>query len=292
MFGIEQLEAFVATVDAGSFSSAARVLGKAQSVVSQHIMNLEIDCGVELFDRHGRYPVLTEHGTKLLSHARATLLQHKRLQHTASTLFLNQPSEICIALDEGIPVHNILPTMQQLAQQFPDIQLELLSASSKDIIDMVESGRATTGLVFSELDIPHGIDFECIGAVKFDIFVAATHPLGASVAAHMDILRLHRQLLIRSRNVATSSFQQAISPDIWYADNYYILLELTVEGYGWCLLPEHIAESAVKSGKLVRVPTEFERLGWLANIDVIQHQRHSSLPIYQQLRFLLREQIG
>ncbi|WP_407074468.1 LysR family transcriptional regulator, partial [Psychrobacter sp. CAL346-MNA-CIBAN-0220] len=54
MYSIEQLEAFVLTVNTGSFSSAARSLNKAQSVVSQHVINLEIDCNSELFDRSGR----------------------------------------------------------------------------------------------------------------------------------------------------------------------------------------------------------------------------------------------
>ncbi|KKL13509.1 hypothetical protein LCGC14_2525030, partial [marine sediment metagenome] len=43
MFSIDQLHAFIATVEAGSFSAAARRLSKVQSVVSQHIINLEID---------------------------------------------------------------------------------------------------------------------------------------------------------------------------------------------------------------------------------------------------------
>ena len=56
---MEQLEAFVAAAAQGSFSGAARALGKAQSAVSTQISNLEIDLGVELFDRTGRNPVLT-----------------------------------------------------------------------------------------------------------------------------------------------------------------------------------------------------------------------------------------
>ena len=73
MFSIEQLQAFVATVEAGSFSAAARGLSKAQSVISQHIINLEIDCNATLFERTGRYPQLTEAGKQLLPQAKAVL---------------------------------------------------------------------------------------------------------------------------------------------------------------------------------------------------------------------------
>ncbi|MGS0729045.1 LysR family transcriptional regulator, partial [Shewanella sp. 0m-11] len=56
MLTIEQLYSFVTTVEAGSFSAAARKLGKVQSAISQHIINLEIDTNQTLFDRSHRYP--------------------------------------------------------------------------------------------------------------------------------------------------------------------------------------------------------------------------------------------
>lgn len=62
MLTTEQLEAFVASVETGSFSAAARQLGKVQSGISQQIMNLELDTGLQLFDRSGRYPQLTALG--------------------------------------------------------------------------------------------------------------------------------------------------------------------------------------------------------------------------------------
>lgn len=49
-FSIEQLQAFVASAEQGSFSAAARHLGKAQSVVSAAIANLEADLNLSLFD--------------------------------------------------------------------------------------------------------------------------------------------------------------------------------------------------------------------------------------------------
>jgi DNA-binding transcriptional LysR family regulator len=47
-----------------SFFSAARLLSKVQSAISQHIISLKIDCGVELFDRSGLYPRLTSQGER------------------------------------------------------------------------------------------------------------------------------------------------------------------------------------------------------------------------------------
>tara|TARA_R110002167_G_scaffold93081_1_gene249664 strand:+ start:423 stop:1298 length:876 start_codon:yes stop_codon:yes gene_type:complete len=288
MFSIEQLQAFVATVETGSFSAAARRLGKVQSVTSQHIINLEIDCNTTLFTRTGRYPKLTDAGKKLLPQAQALLSQHQRLKNSALALSENTPTEITIALDEGIPFKTITNTISELEVKYPHITLEFLSASSLDIIDMLSNEQALTGVVFSELAIPNYLDFECIGAVKFDLYIAKSHPLANQMCENIDGLRMYRQLLIRSRNTQTSSFQLKISPDIWYADNYFLLLELVLQGHGWCLLPDHVATESLQNGKLVKLPLEFKEMGWLANVDVLQHQRHSSLEVFKVLRNLLR----
>jgi hypothetical protein len=58
---LEQLKTLLVAAQAGPFGGGAQ-LGKAQSAVSTAIANLEIDLGLELFDRSGRYPVLTEAG--------------------------------------------------------------------------------------------------------------------------------------------------------------------------------------------------------------------------------------
>ncbi len=56
---LDQLRTFIAAAEAGSFSAAGRSLGRAQSVVSQTVANLEAQLSVPLFDRSARYPTLT-----------------------------------------------------------------------------------------------------------------------------------------------------------------------------------------------------------------------------------------
>src|SRR6476661_10512161 len=59
---LEQLRTLRAVAEAGSFSAAARKLGRVQAAVSQSIDRLEAQLGLRLFDRTGRVPRLTEHG--------------------------------------------------------------------------------------------------------------------------------------------------------------------------------------------------------------------------------------
>ncbi len=68
---LDQLRVFLTVVDVGSFAGAARKLGRATSVVSYAIANLESQLGVSLFDREStRKPQLTEAGRTVLAEAR------------------------------------------------------------------------------------------------------------------------------------------------------------------------------------------------------------------------------
>lgn len=68
-----QLRSFVAVVEHGSFSAAARMLGVSQPAVTMQVQALESDVGATLLDRKYRGVELTEAGKTLLPHARAVI---------------------------------------------------------------------------------------------------------------------------------------------------------------------------------------------------------------------------
>src|SRR6266849_1705152 len=83
---LDQLRTFIAAADEGSFSAAGRRLRRAQSVVSQTLANLEGQLGVKLFDRSGRFPVLTNQGRALLVDARTVAGDVDRFKARAKSL--------------------------------------------------------------------------------------------------------------------------------------------------------------------------------------------------------------
>ncbi len=68
---LDQIAVFLAIVESGSFAAAARKLGRATSVISYAVANLESLLGVTLFERAGaRKPQLTDAGRAILSDSR------------------------------------------------------------------------------------------------------------------------------------------------------------------------------------------------------------------------------
>lgn len=70
---LDLLRTFVAVADLNTFAAAAVAVCRTQSAVSQQMQRLEQLVGKELFARHGRNKLLTEHGIQLLSYARKIL---------------------------------------------------------------------------------------------------------------------------------------------------------------------------------------------------------------------------
>ncbi len=70
-FDWNQVRAFLATVEEGSFSGAARVLKTTQPTIGRQISDLEAKLSVTLVERSVRGPTLTEAGRDLLDHVRA-----------------------------------------------------------------------------------------------------------------------------------------------------------------------------------------------------------------------------
>lgn len=80
----EALLAFAEAAALGSFSAAARKLGKRQSTISEAIGNLEIDLGLTLFDRGTRQPTLTEAGRAMLAQVRRVLEAGEQMDRQAA----------------------------------------------------------------------------------------------------------------------------------------------------------------------------------------------------------------
>src|SRR5574337_809683 len=83
---INQLRAFVAVCDQGSFSGAARKLRRAQSAISHAIKALESAFDVELFERNTRKAQLTAAGRSLLPDARAVISRTEEMKNRAGAI--------------------------------------------------------------------------------------------------------------------------------------------------------------------------------------------------------------
>ncbi|MBY6195933.1 LysR family transcriptional regulator [Vibrio hangzhouensis] len=125
MYSDEQLRVFETVVEYGSFSSAARSLGRTQASVSLLMARFESELGYQVFDRSGKRVELNKAGQKLyrLCQRRADVL--RRLTNIAKSLHDNIETEVKLYLDECFPSHSIAGVLEQFHFRFPHTHIKM-----------------------------------------------------------------------------------------------------------------------------------------------------------------------
>lgn len=97
------LKALLLAIETGSISAAARTLGKKQPQVSQWISDLEIDLGVNIFQRSGNKTKLTQAGEQRLPYLTHTMIQFDKFVQSAELLANQEPTLLTIGIENYIP---------------------------------------------------------------------------------------------------------------------------------------------------------------------------------------------
>lgn len=238
---LDALTAFVEAASQGSFSAAARQLGKRQSTISEAIANLEIEYGVQLFDRTHHTPHLTHAGRILLQHAQRVLLANDSLSRCASELAQGRQLEMTIAISDIYQADGFTRMMALVHQRTPELALECLIAEDADVVWSVEQGRAHIGLLAAMASYPaHIRHFTLEETSEVVLVVAPGHALARLKHVRAADLAHHRELRIQSFE---KSNVQPRSNACWSTSHYLVLLEMVLAGYGWARLPKWLVEN-------------------------------------------------
>lgn len=143
---ITQLRSFVAVVDLGSFSAAARDTGLSQPAVTMQIQGLESDLGATLLERRYRKVELTEAGRALLPFARRVISELEKAREEIVRLSDTVGGHLELAVSTT-PGQYILPRLLgSFLRAYPEVTVSLRVYDSADVVSRVESGEAHVGM--------------------------------------------------------------------------------------------------------------------------------------------------
>ncbi|MDM0039094.1 LysR family transcriptional regulator [Variovorax sp. J22G21] len=259
-FSSDTVEVFLAVIDRGSFSAAARSLGRVPSAVSMTIAHLEAELALPLFDRSGREPRPTAAARSLEPQARLLAAQLKALQVQALGLTQGLENHLTLAIAPELLSAPWSAPLAALAQEHPLLEVEVLAAPQADALEMLHTGRAQLALVFERPSIDGREGFQEVGSELLVAVIAPNHPV--FVAAGRRLREQHltntRQMVVAGRDLASSDPRLVFARHIWRSDNAQAALSLIKAGVGWGWLPRSFAQPHVAAGELVEI--EFENL--------------------------------
>lgn len=252
---LDQLRIFLTIVDTGSFAGAARTLGRAVSVISYGIANLEAQLGVSLFDREGtRKPQLTVAGRALLAEARTIAQGVDGLRAKVKGLLDGLEAEVDLAVDVMVPPERLATVLRGFASEFPTVQLRLHVEALGAISAMVLARTATIGISGPlAAEVPE-IDGKVAGATLLVPVAAPDHPLCRMTEIHPGAGRDYIQLVLSDRSGTTAGRDfGVVSSKTWRLADLGAKHALLREGIGWGNMPLPMIEGDLAAGTLVRL---------------------------------------
>ncbi|WP_085600497.1 LysR family transcriptional regulator [Pseudomonas sp. B10(2017)] len=282
-FSLEQLQVFVGAVQAGSFSAAARRLGRTQSTVSAAISNLETDLGVQLFDRSSRIPKLTAAGHKLLLRAEGILERCYALEGSADSLAGQVEATLTLAIE--VPYGPLIPPFKGFDQAFPFVDLLIRHPVHGDVSEMILAGEADLGVTFAQPDYPPELAFQQLGKLIMTHVCKPGFALARQCPVSFADLNAHRRLAFAAHADKLPSSEYLRAGQLWQAESYLALVEMVRAGLGWATLPRQLVQRELESGQLVELQLEaYPHTDWLVGVDLLWHRKRQPGPAARYLR--------
>ncbi|MFK8330746.1 LysR family transcriptional regulator [Pseudomonas sp. BJa5] len=255
-FSSDNIELFLAVLDGGSFSAAARALGRVPSAVSMAIGNLEAELGFALFERSHRETRPTALARALEPHARLIAAQLGQLQVHALELSQGLESTLSISVVPDIDHGPLLAAITRISERYPLLQVEVLSAPQEEALHLLHSGRVSLCLAFAGLAVDPQQRFQNIGMESLVATISPHHPAlqgQPRQIAYLEDLVNVRQIVVASRDLPISDTRALIGKAHWRTDSLAMALEMVEAGLGWGDFPLSRVAPLLAAGRLLRL---------------------------------------
>lgn len=232
----DQLIIFITVMETGSFSAAARQLGKVPSAISMSIANLEIDLDLNLFERVGREPLPTPQAQSLYEKSKQLLIEMKQWKQHAFALSSGLESHLNIVVVSELLHTRWTDYIVLLEQQFPELQINIFSTPQEDALHLLMTQAADLAFMFEREQLQSSEQFV---ELKREILVpvAARHsPLAESDQVSFEQILQNRQIVVASRDRQIKP-ELLFSKHYWRTDNHHSACSMIKQGLGWGVLP-------------------------------------------------------
>ncbi|MGE0766226.1 MAG: LysR family transcriptional regulator [Hyphomicrobiaceae bacterium] len=133
------LRAFLAVVETGSVTSAARLLNRTQAAVSLQIKRLEDTLGQPLFERGHKRLSLAPAGEQLIGFAQRLVAMNDEVVETMTTPSFE--GEVRLGLPVDLIVTYATPILRRFNTKWPGVRVTLIASNSQELVEDLQRGH-------------------------------------------------------------------------------------------------------------------------------------------------------
>src|SRR5436190_9211140 len=249
---LEQWQALVAVVDAGSYAQAAEQLHKSQSSVTYLVQKLESLLDVKAFEIKGRKAALTAQGQLLYRRAKVLLDEATGIEKAAKSASAGWEAEIRVAAEMIFPAWVLLKCFDKLNAESPHTRLEYYETVIAGTNEALLTGRAD--LAITPI-IPQGFTGALLMPLRMILVAHPDHPLhklGRPLT--LRDLRAHRQLVVRETDALRATKTQIEATQRWTVSHMSTAIFAASMGFGYGWYPEERIRGELQRGSLKPLP--------------------------------------
>lgn len=247
-----QLRYFLAVVETGSFTKAAKRVFVTQPTLSAGIKKLETGLGSKLFDRTSRRVFLTESGTRFVPHAKSILYQLNLAEADIKSTRHSQVLRLGILMTISSSVASSILTA--FNREVSGLIIELFEGTEQEIQNKLDEGKIDIALTIVRPTLKQ----EKISLYKegYSVALADHHPLAkkdvihpAEFAGELTIVRSRCEILSETSRFFTD---HNVRPRLVYNTNQdERALSMVAAGIGFTTMPDHYTMEGVKRVKMI-----------------------------------------
>lgn len=194
-----QIRYFLAVVDAGQVSAAARALNVSQSAVTLSIKDMEGMLGTALFDRLPTGLRLTKAGQKFQHHAQEIAASFEAAVKSVEADGTAISGTVRLGMSWTLSSYFAFPVIEQFSRQHPQISVELTEAPREVLEQSLVDGELDVALILtSNLTKDIGLKSRTFHRSRRRLWVSAGHPLAKQKRITLADVAKHSYAVLRS----------------------------------------------------------------------------------------------
>jgi DNA-binding transcriptional LysR family regulator len=243
-FTIRQLRYFVAAAESGTVSGAALALSISQSAVTEAIRDLELDLGVQLFDRHPRGLDITQKGHQFLRHAQGILSSIADARQALASDAERISGRLHIGVTSLVAGYVLSDILARFRRANPAVEVTALEDSGDYLEHLLIGGELDVAvMVTSALRDRMALQTEILEVSPYQLWLPNGHPLTEATSVAIEDLVGEPMIMLRLDEIeeATRSLLGAFGarPRVAFRTrSVEAVRSLVATGAGIALLPE------------------------------------------------------
>ena len=294
-FDLQQLQAFVAVAERGSFRAGADHIHLSAPALSRRIDKLETILGARLFNRTTREVELTPLGGVFLDRARAALDDLEAAMLGISDIAASRTGRVTVACVPSAAIHFLPQVVRSFSERYPQIRIRVMDEAASMVLSSVVSGESDFGISFMGNQMP-GVAFDPIHTDPFVLAVPRDHALAQRKAVNWSSLSNERLIAVArtsgNRQLLDDALAKAgIDPAYRFEVSHIAtLLGMVEAGLGLAAVPRLALSPAHANlvGLALRGPVVSRELGLTTRRGAALHAPAQVFYDYLRLAFTSR----